>query len=84
VLEHVRFSAGITFAKPNEFVHVWDQTRGWDDRGRYKKRLSKVSRVVRNRFRFVRTSYALQELALVWYRGNPTVRVALEIKHDDD
>ena len=44
VVDQVRFRAGITFAKPNEWVQIWVQGRGWEDRAQYKKRLRKVSR----------------------------------------
>ena len=43
VVDQVRFRAGITFAKPNEWVQIWVQGRGWEDRAQYKKRLRKVS-----------------------------------------
>ena len=43
VVDQVRFRAGITFAKPNEWVQIWVQGCGWEDRAQYKKRLRKVS-----------------------------------------
>ena len=43
VVDQVQFRAGITFAKPNEWVQIWVQGGGWEDCAQYKKRLRKVS-----------------------------------------
>ena len=45
VVDQVWFRAGIMFAKPNEWVMIWVQGRGWEDHAQYKKRLRKVSRL---------------------------------------
>ena len=43
VVDQVRFRAGITFAKPNEWVQIWVQGCGLENCVQYKKRLRKVS-----------------------------------------